>query len=97
MPESKGRKRDDYVPPPDKSSRKPVKLGSARWVAPTMVTLFVIGLCLAAQLAAIRHHERELGLGQRAAAHRPFGRLTSCSMHRWRLMRQRASAPTPRR
>ena len=24
MPESKGRKRDDYVPPPDKTDRKPV-------------------------------------------------------------------------
>ena len=44
MPESKGRKRDDYVPPPDKTDRKPVKIGSAPWVAPTMVALFVIGL-----------------------------------------------------
>lgn len=44
MPESKGRKKDDYVPPPEKSSRKPVKIGSAPWVAPTMVALFVIGL-----------------------------------------------------
>lgn len=44
MPESKGRKRDDYVPPPDKASRNPVKLGSAPWVAPTMVVLFVVGL-----------------------------------------------------
>jgi hypothetical protein len=44
VPESKGRKKDDYVPPPEKSSRKPVKIGSAPWVAPTMVALFVIGL-----------------------------------------------------
>ena len=44
MPESKGRKRDDYVPPADKSDRKPVKIGSSPWVAPTMVALFVIGL-----------------------------------------------------
>ncbi len=44
MPESKGRKKDDYVPPPEKSDRTPVKIGSAPWVAPTMVTLFVIGL-----------------------------------------------------
>lgn len=44
MPESKGRKRDDYTPPPDKNDRNPVKIGSAPWVAPTMVTLFVVGL-----------------------------------------------------
>lgn len=44
VPESKGRKRDDYVPPADKSDRKPVKIGSSPWVAPTMVALFVIGL-----------------------------------------------------
>ena len=44
MPESKGRKRSDYTPPPDRTERKPVKFGSARWVAPAMVTCFVIGL-----------------------------------------------------
>jgi len=44
VPESKGRKRDDYTPPPDKTERKPVKLGSEPWVAPVMVALFVIGL-----------------------------------------------------
>jgi hypothetical protein len=44
VPESKGRKKDDYVPPPEKSSKNPVKIGSAPWVAPTMVALFVIGL-----------------------------------------------------
>jgi hypothetical protein len=44
VPESKGRKRDDYIPPPDKTERKAVKIGSAPWVAPTMVGLFVFGL-----------------------------------------------------
>jgi len=44
VPESKGRKRDDYTPPPDRNDRNPVKIGSAPWVAPTMVTLFVVGL-----------------------------------------------------
>lgn len=44
MPESKGRKRDDYTPPPEKTVRKPVKLGSAPWIAPVMVGLFVFGL-----------------------------------------------------
>ena len=44
MPESKGRKRDDYVPPPDQRDRTPVKIGSAPWVAPLMVALFIIGL-----------------------------------------------------
>jgi len=44
VPESRGRKRDDYTPPPEKGERKVMKLGSAPWVAPTMVALFVIGL-----------------------------------------------------
>lgn len=44
MPESKGRKRNDYTPPSEKTDRKPVKIGSAPWVAPVMVALFVIGL-----------------------------------------------------
>jgi len=44
VPESKGRKRDDYVPPPDKTDRKPVKFSSAAWVAPVMVACFVFGL-----------------------------------------------------
>lgn len=42
MPESKGRKKDAYVPPPAK--KDPVKLGPSRWVAPTMVACFIIGL-----------------------------------------------------
>ncbi|MEZ5117406.1 MAG: cell division protein CrgA [Candidatus Nanopelagicales bacterium] len=44
MPESRGRKKDVYTPPPAKTDRTPVRLGSGRWVAPTMVTLFVVGL-----------------------------------------------------
>ena len=45
MPLSRGRKKkDDYVAPPEKGDRTPVKIGSAAWVAPLMVTLFVIGL-----------------------------------------------------
>lgn len=42
MPESSSRKKSDYTPPTDK--RKPVKIGSPRWIAPLMVTLFVVGL-----------------------------------------------------
>lgn len=45
MPESKGRKKDVYTPPPTgKGERKVARLGSPRWLAPTMVALFVIGL-----------------------------------------------------
>lgn len=44
MPESRGRKRSDYTPPPEKGERKVMKLGSAPWVAPTMVACFIIGL-----------------------------------------------------
>lgn len=40
MPESRSRRKS--TPPADK--RQPVKIGSPRWVAPVMVTLFVIGL-----------------------------------------------------
>jgi hypothetical protein len=45
VPESHVRKKDDYTPPP-----KPVtttnakKIRSTAWVAPTMVTLLVLGL-----------------------------------------------------
>ncbi|MCX6458980.1 MAG: cell division protein CrgA [Actinobacteria bacterium] len=42
MPESKPRQKTPYVPPPKK--KDPVKLGPSRWVAPTMVALFVLGL-----------------------------------------------------
>ena len=41
MPESKPRKKDTYTPPP---SKKPVKIGSPRWVAPLMLTFFILGL-----------------------------------------------------
>ena len=45
MPESKGRKKDVYTPPPtQKGERKVARLGSPSWLAPTMVTLFVLGL-----------------------------------------------------
>lgn len=45
MPESRGRKKAAYTPPPKPGEKaKTVKIGSARWVAPTMVTLFLIGL-----------------------------------------------------
>jgi len=45
VPESKGRKKDKYTPPPTgKGERKIAKIGSPGWIAPTMVTLFIIGL-----------------------------------------------------
>ena len=47
MPKSKLRKRDEWRPKPDKgagAAPKPVRIGSGRWVAPTMVTLFLLGL-----------------------------------------------------
>lgn len=45
MPESKSRKQPDYTPPPVKGERaKTVHIGSPRWIAPTMVTLFCLGL-----------------------------------------------------
>lgn len=44
MPESKSRKKVDYTPPEIQISRKPLRIGSPRWVAPAMVTFFLIGL-----------------------------------------------------
>ena len=45
MPESKGRKKAAYTPPPTtKGERKVARIGSPRWLAPTMVALFCIGL-----------------------------------------------------
>lgn len=47
MPKSKLRKRDEWRPKPDKGAGvtpKPVRIGSGRWVAPTMITLFLLGL-----------------------------------------------------
>ena len=40
MPESISRKKSSYTPP----SKKAVQIGSPRWVAPLMVTFFVLGL-----------------------------------------------------
>ena len=42
MPESRRRKKDDYTPVG--VSREPIKLDSARWVAPAMVVLLILGL-----------------------------------------------------
>lgn len=45
MPESKGRKKDVYTPPPTgKGERKVARIGSPSWLAPTMVACFCIGL-----------------------------------------------------
>lgn len=45
MPKSKIRKRDKWKSKsPAGSGPKPVRIGSGRWVAPTMVTLFLLGL-----------------------------------------------------
>ncbi len=42
MPESRPRKRSDYTP--QQTTKKAVRIGSRRWVAPVMVTCWVIGL-----------------------------------------------------
>lgn len=42
MPKSRIRKKGDFTPPPRKSSAG--SKVSARWVAPTMVTLLLVGL-----------------------------------------------------
>ena len=42
MPKSRLRKKGDYTPPPKATSRKSAVSG--RWVAPTMVTLLLLGL-----------------------------------------------------
>ena len=42
MPESRPRKKDDYKAPT--SSRKPVRVGGRRWIAPVMIAFWVIGL-----------------------------------------------------
>lgn len=43
MPESHVRKKDDYIPPPKPVTRA-AKVRSTAWVAPTMVTLLLLGL-----------------------------------------------------
>lgn len=42
MPESRNRKKETYTPPPQKAT--PAKVRAKRWVAPVMVTCFVLGL-----------------------------------------------------
>lgn len=42
MPKSRSRRKDDYTPPGRGEGKDP--LASSRWVAPTMVTLLVLGL-----------------------------------------------------
>ncbi|MGH3500935.1 MAG: cell division protein CrgA [Nocardioidaceae bacterium] len=42
MPESRQRKKAEFTPPT--SSQKPVKVGGHRWIAPAMVTCWIIGL-----------------------------------------------------
>ncbi len=45
MPESRRRKKEAYTPPPEKKKgRVPTVINDSRWVAPAMVTMFVIGL-----------------------------------------------------
>jgi hypothetical protein len=44
VPESKGRKKEPFTPPPSKGERKVAKIGSPGWLAPAMVACFVIGL-----------------------------------------------------
>ena len=44
MPESKGRKKTPYTPPPSKGERKVAKIGSPGWLAPALIACFVIGL-----------------------------------------------------
>lgn len=43
MPESHVRKKDDYLPPP-RPAQRVKKIRSTAWVAPTMVTLLLLGL-----------------------------------------------------
>lgn len=42
MPESKGRKKAAYTPPPQPSNK--AKVGNPPWFVPVMVTLMVLGL-----------------------------------------------------
>jgi hypothetical protein len=42
VPESRPRKKAEYTPPP--VSRKPVRIGGRRWVAPVMVGCWLFGL-----------------------------------------------------
>jgi hypothetical protein len=42
VPKSRSRKKADYIPPPERTNR--ASAISARWVAPTMIALLLIGL-----------------------------------------------------
>lgn len=42
MPESRSRKKAGYTPPA--TSKKPTRVGGARWIAPVMVGCWVLGL-----------------------------------------------------
>jgi hypothetical protein len=44
VPESRRRKKPVYTPPPAKQPTKRAQQMSQRWVAPTMVTLLLLGL-----------------------------------------------------
>lgn len=50
MPESRRRRKQAYTPPPQgsdpetTSSKRPIRISGARWVAPVMVAMFIIGL-----------------------------------------------------
>lgn len=45
MPESHKRRKDVYTPPPTKSDKKEaVRIGNPRWLVPTMLGLFIVGL-----------------------------------------------------
>ena len=44
MPESRRRKKSAYTPPPAKQPTPRAQRMSTRWVAPTMVTLLLVGL-----------------------------------------------------
>lgn len=48
MPESRSRKRAPYTPPASGkrsvSGKQPVKIGGHRWIAPAMITCWVLGL-----------------------------------------------------
>ncbi len=42
MPESRSRKKADFTPP--STTRKPVRVGGRRWIAPAMVGCWLFGL-----------------------------------------------------
>lgn len=46
MPKSRVRKKEDFTPPPEKKKATEISLGASggRWVAPLMLTMFLVGL-----------------------------------------------------